>query len=241
LAIPSLYLPVIIMVTFIKLYSQSPAMIDTIIFDMDGVLVDSEKHWSISEAEFLATRIAAPHNEYHKDIVGMSISEIYDHLSSRYGIHMQKEEFLKSYDEMAVDIYKKSSNVMPGLMDFLILLRNNGYTMALASSSPRLWVSMTIERYELESFFKVTVSASEIACKSKPAPDIYLYTAKQLGKKPEVCLTIEDSRNGILSAKRAGMRCVGFRNGFNEEQDLSKADLVISNFEELTLDIINKF
>lgn len=216
-------------------------MIDTVIFDMDGVLVDSEKHWAIIEAEFLAGRIPVPHDEYHKDIVGMSISEIYDHLKSRYDIQMEKKEFLKSYDEMAVDIYKKSSNLLPNVMDFLVLLRNGGYTLALASSSPRFWISMTVERFELEPFFKVTVSASEIKCKGKPAPDIYLYTAEQLAKRPGNCLALEDSKNGILSAKEAGMKCIGLRNGFNEEQDLSYADMVIRNFQELTLDVIVKF
>lgn len=215
-------------------------MIDTIIFDMDGVLVDSEKHWAIAETAFLATRIAAPHDEYHSDIVGMSISEIYDHLKSRYNIEMEKMEFLDAYDDMAVDIYNKSSNLLPNVMDFLVLLRNEDYTLALASSSPRFWVSMAVERFELEPFFKVTISASDIKCKGKPAPDIYLYTAKQLAKKPRNCLAIEDSRNGVVSAKRAGMKCIGLRNGFNEEQDLSRADLVVDNFQQLTLNIITQ-
>jgi HAD superfamily hydrolase (TIGR01509 family) len=229
------------MVNFINIHSQYPAMIDTIIFDMDGVLVDSEKYWAIAEAEFLATRIPVPHDEYHKDIVGMSISEIYEYLKSRYNIQMEKMEFLRKYDEMAVDIYKKSSNLIPNVMGLLLLLKNEGYTLALASSSPRFWISMAMERFELRPFFKEIISAEEIGSRGKPAPDIYLFTAELLAKKPEKCMAIEDSRNGIISAKKAGMRCVGLRNGFNEEQDLSQADLVISNFKELTWDIINKF
>lgn len=213
-------------------------MIDTIIFDMDGVLVDSEKHWAIEETKYLASRIPAPHDEYHKDIVGMSISEIFDHLKSSYEIQLDKKEFLGAYDEMAVDIYKKFSNLLPNVMDLLVLLRNEGYTLGLASSSPRFWISMAMERFELDHFFKVTVSASELKCKGKPAPDIYLYTAEQLRKEPAYCLAIEDSRNGVLSAKVAGMKCIGLRNGFNEEQDLSRADMVIDDFQELTLDVI---
>jgi HAD superfamily hydrolase (TIGR01509 family) len=170
----------------------------------------------------------------------MSISEIYDHLKSRYNIQMEKMEFLGAYDEMAVDIYKKYSNLLPNVLDLLFLLRDEGYTLALASSSPRFWVSMAVERFELEQFFKVTVSASEIGCKGKPAPDIYLFTAEQIGKEPTNCLAIEDSRNGVISAKEAGMKCIGLRNGFNEEQDLSQADLVINNFQHLTLDVITK-
>ena len=215
-------------------------MIDTVIFDMDGVLVDSEHHWAIAEAEFLATRIPAPHNEYHKDIVGMSISEIFDHLKTRYNIQIEKTEFLDAYDEMAVDIYEKSSNLLPNVMDLLVLLKDNDYTMALASSSPRFWVSMAVDRFELDSFFRKIISADEIGCKGKPAPDIYLYTAEKLEKKPSVCLAIEDSKHGVLSAKEAGMKCIGLRNGFNEEQDLTSADLVIHDFQELTMDVIRK-
>jgi HAD superfamily hydrolase (TIGR01509 family) len=215
-------------------------MIDTVIFDMDGVLVDSEKHWAIEETVYLAPRIPAPHEEYHKDIVGMSISEIYDHLKSRYDIQMEKMEFLVAYDRMAVDVYKKLSNLLPHVLDFLVLLRNEGYTLALASSSPRFWVDMAVERFELEPYFRITVSASEIQCKGKPAPDIYLYTAQQLGKKPETCMAIEDSRNGVLSAKEAGMKCIGLRNGFNDEQKLSRADLVIDDFRQLTFDALSK-
>ena len=151
---------------------------------------------------------------------------------------MDKSEFLDAYDEMAIDIYKKSSNLLPNVLDFLVLLKDAGHTLALASSSPRLWVSMAVERFDLLPFFKVTVSASEIGCKGKPAPDIYLYTAEQLQKKPAECLAIEDSKNGVISAKKAGMKCIGLRNGFNEEQDLSRADLVVSNFGERSLDVI---
>jgi HAD superfamily hydrolase (TIGR01509 family) len=215
-------------------------MIDTVIFDMDGVLVDSEKYWAIEETKYLATRIPAPHDEYHKDIVGMSISEIFDYLKSRYDFDLEKKEFLDAYDGMAVDIYEKLSNLLPNVMDLLVLLRNEGFTLALASSSPRFWVNMAVERFKLGSFFRVTVSASEIKCKGKPAPDIYLYTAEQLGTKPENCLAIEDSRNGVLSAKAAGMKCIGLRNGFNEEQDLSLADMVVDSFQQLTLKVISK-
>ena len=79
------------------------------------------------------------------------------------------------------------------------------------------------------------MSADEVGGKGKPAPDIYLYTAGKLQVRPEDCTVIEDSHNGVLSAKSAGMFCIGIRNGFNDEQDISAADLVIEGFGQLDL------
>ena len=89
-----------------------------------------------------------------------------------------------------------------------------------------------LERFGLRDAFRVVVSADELAGEGKPSPAIYLLTAKRLGVRPDRCIAIEDSQNGVLSAKNAEMFCVGFRNGFNEEQDLSRADVVIWRFAE---------
>jgi beta-phosphoglucomutase-like phosphatase (HAD superfamily) len=90
-----------------------------------------------------------------------------------------------------------------------------------------------LQRFDLLESFKVVVSADELEGNGKPSPAIYLLTAKRLGVSPDRCIAIEDSKNGVLSAKNAGMFCIGFRNGFNDEQDLSRADMVIQRFVEL--------
>ena len=92
---------------------------------------------------------------------------------------------------------------------------------------------MVMDKFSLWGAFDVVVSAEEVNGNGKPAPDIYLYTAQQLGVGPGDCVVIEDSKNGVLSARSAGMFCIGLRNGFNEEQDLSAADVVVEGFEEL--------
>ena len=89
-----------------------------------------------------------------------------------------------------------------------------------------------LQRFNLRESFKVVVSADELAGEGKPSPAIYLHTANRLGVRPDRCIAIEDSYNGVLSAKRAEMFCIGFRNGFNDEQDLSNADVIIHHFAE---------
>ena len=90
-----------------------------------------------------------------------------------------------------------------------------------------------LERFSLRNSFQVVVSADELHGQGKPSPAIYLLTAKRLGIRPQRCVAIEDSQNGVLSAKNAEMFCVGFRNGFNNEQDLSRADMIIHHFADI--------
>lgn len=215
-------------------------MINTLIFDMDGVIVDSESHWTSLEEPFLKSIIPQDYHEYHKNIVGRSVSDIHHYLATNFNIPMEKDEFLRLYDEMAVTVYEKSANLLPGVMELIKLLKNEGFTLALASSSPMFWVSMAVRRFDLNQHFERIISADETGCKGKPAPDIYLYTLEQLHKKPSECLAIEDSKNGILSAHEAGIKCVGLKNGFNDDQDLSNSDLLIWDFGELSLDVIRR-
>ena len=95
-----------------------------------------------------------------------------------------------------------------------------------------------LQRFSLRESFKIVVSADELAGEGKPSPAIYLHTAKRLGIRPDRCIAIEDSKNGVLSAKKAEMFCIGFRNGFNDEQDLSNADMIIRHFTEFDWSIL---
>jgi HAD superfamily hydrolase (TIGR01509 family) len=134
---------------------------------------------------------------------------------------------------MANQIYGQKVSLMPGFQESLSMLRANRVPVALASSSPMSWINIVLDRFDLSHAFDVVVSADELDGRGKPSPAIYLHTASKLGVKPEKCLVIEDSMNGVLSAKNAGMFCVGFRNGFNEEQDISRADIIIHDMAEL--------
>lgn len=208
-------------------------MMGAVIFDMDGVIVDSEIQWKTLEGYFLQSLIPTWSSSDQDKIIGLGVHDLYTLLIGQYGLQKTKAQFLELYQEMANEIYGQKVSLIVGFSDLLTTLNKNNIPVALASSSPRSWIDIMLRRFGLQSSFKVVVSADELEGEGKPSPAIYLLTAQRLGVSPTSCIAIEDSKNGVLSAKNAGMFCIGFRNGFNEEQDLSKADMIIHGFAEL--------
>jgi len=206
---------------------------NAVIFDMDGVIVDSEIHWKTLEGYFLQSLIPTWTSADQDKIIGLGVHDLYTLLISQYGLQKTKQQFLELYQEMANKIYGQKVSLIAGFSDLLTTLNKNNIPVALASSSPRSWINIMLRRFGLQASFRVVVSADELEGEGKPSPAIYLLTAQRLGVSPTSCIAIEDSKNGVLSAKNAGMFCIGFRNGFNEEQDLSKADMTIHGFAEL--------
>jgi HAD superfamily hydrolase (TIGR01509 family) len=202
---------------------------------MDGVIVDSELHWHSLEGYFLKSLIPTWTAADQGRIIGLSLPNSYSLLKSEYGLQTDEQEFLARYHDMATQIYSEKTELLPGFSRTLAYLQGIKMPLAVASSSHRSWIELVLDKFELHDAFEVVVSADEVGGKGKPAPDIYLYTAGRLGVKPEECTVIEDSRNGVLSAKSAGMFCIGIRNGFNEEQDISAADVIIEGFGQLDL------
>jgi HAD superfamily hydrolase (TIGR01509 family) len=208
-------------------------VIRAFIFDMDGVIVDSELHWKSLEGYFLQSLVPGWTMADQGRIIGLSLESLYTLLSTEYGLKRPKEEFLAEYHTIAEGIYTTRASLLPGFRDLLSLLHEKRIPVALASSSPKRWIKLVLDKFDLHSAFNVVVSSEETGGVGKPAPDIYLYTARKLEVEPEECVVIEDSENGVLSARSAGMFCIGFRNGFNEEQDLSAANMVIDGFAGL--------
>jgi HAD superfamily hydrolase (TIGR01509 family) len=208
---------------------------DAFIFDMDGVIVDSELHWKSLEGFFLKSLVPTWGSADQGRIIGLSVHDLYRLLRDEYGLTDSKAQFLELYHAMAADIYGRKASLLGGFTELLAALNRGGIPIALASSSPRSWIDIVLGRFDLRGAFRAVVSAAELQGRGKPAPDIYLLTARKLGVPPHGCIVVEDSENGVLSAKSAGMYCIGLRNGFNDDQDLSKADLLIGSLTELHL------
>jgi HAD superfamily hydrolase (TIGR01509 family) len=204
-----------------------------VIFDMDGVMVESESHWRIFERDFLTSLTSTWTQADQRKILGLGLDDLYTLLSSEYHVKTTKDQFVRRYHERAREIYGQHVALTEGFSDVLSLLNQHRVLVGLASSSPRNWIDLVLQRFGLQGSFQVVVSAEEVEGKGKPEPAIYLLTTQQLGVPAARCVAIEDSKNGVLSAKQAGMFCIGLRNGFNEEQDLSKADLIIHHLAEL--------
>ncbi len=206
---------------------------DVVISDMDGVIVDSEIHWKTTEGFFLQSLVPAWDINDQDKIIGLAVHDVYKLLVDTYQLQKTKAQFLALYQEMANEIYGQKVSLIEGFAELLSILNKHKIPVALASSSPKTWIEIVLQRFHLLESFKVVVSADELEGEGKPSPAIYLLTAKRLGVSPDRCIAIEDSKNGVLSAKNAGMFCIGFRNGFNDEQDLSRADRIIHHFDEL--------
>jgi HAD superfamily hydrolase (TIGR01509 family) len=220
-----------VMISIIFVVNEVSVM-DAVIFDMDGVIVDSEVHWKTTEGFFLQSLIPGWSANDQDRIIGLGVLDLYTILVDTYHLQKTKEQFLEIYQEMANKIYGQKVSLIDGFTDLLTALNTNHIPVALASSSPLSWINIMLERFDLRDNFQVVVSADELPGQSKPSPAIYILTATRLDVRPERCIAIEDSMNGVLSAKNAGMFCVGFRNGFNNEQDLSRADMIIHRFAE---------
>jgi HAD superfamily hydrolase (TIGR01509 family) len=205
---------------------------------MDGVIVDSELHWKSLEGYFLQSLVQGWSAEAQSKIIGLSLEALYTMLVDEYKLDKPKAEFFALYNEMAREIYEHRASLLPGFSELLGELQESKVALALASSSPMAWINMVLDRFDLRGKFSIVVSADELGGEGKPSPAIYLLTAQWLGVAPERCAVIEDSKNGVISAKRAGMYCVGLENGFNEEQDLSAADVLVQGFSTLPVSLL---
>ena len=206
---------------------------DAVIFDMDGVAIDSERHWREAEAAFLAEHLPAGSALDHEKLVGLSMEGFHAALVRDHGLRMDYERFAGLYRRIAGRIYDERCELMPGFAALLERLRAAGVPLGMASSSPMEFVARVLDRFGLRGRFAAVATADQVGGEGKPSPAVYLAAIRGLAARPGGCVAVEDSRNGVRAAKAAGTACVGLRNGFNEEQDLSAADLVVRRPDEL--------
>ncbi|MHB2025641.1 MAG: HAD family hydrolase [Elusimicrobiota bacterium] len=204
-----------------------------VIFDMDGVIVDSELQWKLAEGEFLKRWAPAWREEDYRHITGLSPSALYDYLRLNYAVSQNRERFLADCQDIARVIYTQRVSLADGLIEILEALKKRGVAAAIASSSPRDWIDITLDRFHLREFFSAVASADDVGGRAKPLPDIHLLSCRSVGLGPSLCLAVEDSRVGVQAAKRAGLFCLGLRNGANNDQDFSAVDREILKISEI--------
>lgn len=214
-------------------------MIKAVIFDMDGVIIDSEPlHYKVFMSytqEKLGVTIS---NEEYNTFIGTTNKSIFSMVQQKHGIRGDLDAIVEEYEEQIFThlMTNKSEKPIDGVGTIIRLLQQSNIKLALASSSPKKLITIIIKMFKLEPFFTAAVSGQEVK-RGKPAPDIFLRAAELLGVLPEECLVIEDSRNGVMAAKEAGMKCIGFYNPHSGNQDLSQADKIIKSFAEISNDM----
>lgn len=213
---------------------------NTVVFDMDGVLVDSERYWGRVASEEILPSVLRSDSLSGETLAGMNVAEQYEYLDGNYEVAVTKSEYVALYDEYAEKLYGEQVALLP---DFELLageLRSHGVSIALASSAPRNWIHLVLDRFGLDDVFEVVLSVEDIEGAGKPSPDIYLAVADRLDRTPSECVAVEDSDHGLRAANAAGMTCVAFEPDAGSRSVPGVADAVTTGADELATTLRQK-
>jgi HAD superfamily hydrolase (TIGR01509 family) len=203
-----------------------------VVFDMDGVLVDSEP-FGFEALRRVMARHGLPYTEQENaEFLGRTTLESCRTLKARHGLPESAETLADWYIEGMLELIGRGPIPMPGVPEVLQRIRASGYRMALASSAEPRVIEANLTALSLRSLFEAVVSGTQVP-RGKPAPDVFLAAAERLGVAPADCLVIEDSRNGLLAAKAAGMRCAVVPCSHTCHQDFREADHRLGALPEL--------
>ncbi len=201
---------------------------------MDGVLVNSEPmHFEVWKQVFAEQGLTIDYDHY-KGCIGSTVSYLFDLILDGYGRDFHGNDALPARFRELKNIRIKEKGIprIEGVPETVAALKEKGYILAVASSSPQEYIELITEKLGIAPCFRLLFSAERVA-RPKPAPDVFLAAARALGVKPEECLVIEDSQNGSRAAKAANMICWGFQNPDSGNQDLSAADRLFYPFPKL--------
>lgn len=214
-------------------------MIQTVIFDMDGVIVDTEPvhHYAYNE-HFRQLSIAVS-PELYASFTGNSTKNIFERLKVQFNLPEEVEDLVETKRNLFNDAFDSKADLylLDGVEDLIKDLHNKGMQLVLASSSATVTINRIFNRFGLHHYFTHIVSGEDFP-KSKPHPAIFIKAAELSQTSVENCIVIEDSTNGIMAAKAAGIYCIGYDSFHSKMQDYSLADRVISDFRELSFEII---
>jgi HAD superfamily hydrolase (TIGR01509 family) len=214
-------------------------MIKTVIFDMDGVIIDSEPvHYYAYQQHFRELNIVVS-PEMYASFTGNSTKNIYEKLKLNFNIVEDVATLVNRKRNLFNDAFDKKDDLflLEGVEDLIKNLFNNGMQLVLASSSANVTIERVFNRFDLNKYFTFKVSGEDFP-QSKPHPAIFLRAAELAQTAVENCIVIEDSTNGIKAANAAGIFCIGYESEHSKLQNLSTADKVIARFEELSYEII---
>jgi HAD superfamily hydrolase (TIGR01509 family) len=207
------------------------------VFDLDGVLVDSEQVWDDVREALAFERGGRWHPGAQRAMMGMSSPEWSLYMHEQIGLSEPPAEINRIVVERMLERYAAGPPWIDGARAAVARL-GESFVLGLASSSNRELIDVVLEAGGLAGLFAATVSSEEVA-RGKPAPDVYLETARRLGVEPTACAAVEDSHNGIRSAKAAGMACIAIPNErFPPGTALTEADLVLGSIGELTAETV---
>ncbi len=216
-------------------------MLKGIIFDMDGVLINTEPlHYQVWKKTFHDRGLEIEYDCY-KGCIGSTVGYLLDLIRDNYGVDFHG-------DERLIDQQRKNKAVMirgtgvpkiSGVPEMLDRVHQGGFLMAVASSSPQIYINEAMDELGVTKYFTALCSGENVE-HPKPAPDVFLKAARELGLAPEECLVVEDSTNGCKAARAAGMVCVGYRNPDSGDQNLEIAHAIIEDYVLVDAKLLQK-
>jgi len=211
-----------------------PQPLRAVIFDLDGILADSEPWWNEIDSKLLAEYGVIYRGEYHREVLGVSYRLAVEFYKKAFGLSASIEELMRRRGEIATEFFANRVGLFPSTKRTLERLRDMKVRLAIATSSVSASARPFLDRHGLTPFFDGIVTGDEIE-RGKPDPDIYLRAAKKLGIGADACLVIEDALSGIAAGRAAGMRVAAIPDRrFVDARDYEKeADYVVGNLSEI--------
>lgn len=217
-------------------------MITTVIFDMDGVIVDTEPvHYYAYRQHFSQLGIDVP-DEMYATFTGNSTKNVYQRLKEAFTLTDEVEGLIGQKRQIFNDAFdsKEDLDLLPGVGALIEDLHNNGFQLILASSSAKVTIERVFRRFGLHKYFTHIVSGEDFP-RSKPDPAIFEKAAALSGVAKKECIVIEDSTAGVRAAKAAELYCIGYKSDHSILQELAEADMIVSDFASLSADKIRQF
>jgi len=209
-------------------------MLSAVIFDLDGVLADSEPWWNEIDAKLLAEYGVKYRGEYHQNVVGINYRLAVEFYKKAFDLSVLTEEMMRRRGEIATEFFANRVGLFPNVKEVLEELRQMKLHLAVATSSISTSARPFLDRHQLTGFFEVIVTGEQVE-HGKPAPDIYLRAAEKLGVPADASLVVEDALPGVAAAKQAKMRVAAIPDmRFVDPRAYDKqADYVLNNLKEL--------
>jgi HAD superfamily hydrolase (TIGR01509 family) len=213
-------------------------VIEAVVFDLDGVLIQSEEVWDAVRERYVREAGGRYDDEVQRAMMGMSAPEWSRYLHEEAGVWEDPEDINREVVERMLQAYRRELPLLPGAVE-AVRRTAESFPLGLASSSNREVFEAVLDLAGIADCFSATVSSEEVP-RGKPAPDVYLEAARRLGVAPERCTAVEDSHAGIRSAKSAGMRVVAIPNASYPPDDeaLELADAVVPSLDDLTISVL---
>lgn len=208
-----------------------------VIFDMDGVLVDSQPYHFKADIDTMAEYGVIKDQKFYESFAGTLTADRMRTLKEMFGLDVPVEKMTIKRENMILDIMGKE-DIKPvlGIPEFLRSIKEKGLTTAVASSSDYKLINLILGRLKIAKYFDSVTSGSDVK-RGKPSPDVFLLAAERIGIEPAECLVVEDSENGVKAAKAAGMKALGYINPTSGKQDLSLADFITDDFKKISIDM----